>query len=178
MAELVTIARPYAEAAFRLAVENRNLAAWSGMLALLESVVADEAIAGSISDPGVDRDALASMLLGAFGEKLDGQGRNFLQVLADNGRLLLMPQIRAGFEELRRESEGVLEARIISALPISDEQVSGLRAALEAKYSRKVNTQVEVDPHLIGGVRIVVGDKVIDATVRGRLDAMAAALAQ
>jgi len=86
-------------------------------------------------------------------------------------------QIREQYEALRRNHEGVLEARIVSAMPLDGAQVDGLRGALEKKYSRKVNTQIEVDPRLIGGVRIVVGDKVIDATVRGRLDAMAAALA-
>ena len=177
MAELATIARPYAEAAFRLALENRNLAGWSDMLALLGGVVADETIASRIGDPNVDDRALESLLLGVFGDKLDGQGRNFLQVLIHNGRLLLLPQIREQYEELRRENEGVLEARIISALPMDDDQVQRLVKVLEQKHGRKVNAQVEVDPELIGGARIVVGDKVIDATVRGRLDAMAAALA-
>ncbi len=177
MAELVTIARPYAEAAFRLALEGRNLAGWSDMLALLDSVMSDPDVAARISDPNIDDRALESLLLGVLGDKLDGQGRNFLQVLIQNGRLMILAQVRELYEALRRESEGVLEARIISALPMSDEQVRQLLAALEAKHGRKVNGQVEIDPELIGGARIVVGDKVIDATVRGRLDAMAAALA-
>lgn len=178
MAELVTIARPYAEAAFKLGLEGTNLASWSEMLGLLEMVVSDENVARLIGDPKVDDQALEGLILGALGERLDGHGRNLVQLLIENGRLDLVSHIREQYEELRRENEGVLEARIISAMAISDDQVGGLRRALEKKYSRKVNTQVEVDPHLIGGVRIVVGDKVIDATVRGRLDAMAAALAQ
>lgn len=177
MAELATIARPYAEAAFKLALESRNLAGWSDTLDLLSGVVGDETIANRIGDPNIDERALENLLLGVFGEKLDGQGRNFLQVLVQNGRLMLLPQIRTQYEELRREHEGVLEATIVSALPMSDEQVRQLVASLEAKNGRKVTARVEVDPELIGGVRIVVGDKVIDATVRGRLDAMAAALA-
>jgi F-type H+-transporting ATPase subunit delta len=80
------------------------------------------------------------------------------------------------YENLKREQEGVLEARVISAMPISDDQVKTLVAALEAKFKRRITTKVEVDQQLIGGVKIVVGDKVIDATVRGRLDAMAATL--
>jgi F-type H+-transporting ATPase subunit delta len=177
MAELATIARPYAEAAFKLAVENRNLVGWSDMLSLLAGVVEDDAIASRISDPNIDDRALESLLLGVFGDKLDGQGRNFLQVLIQNKRLMLLPQIREQYEELRREHEGVVEATIVSALPMDDAQTGKLVAALEAKQGRKVTARVEIDPELIGGVRIVVGDKVIDATVRGRLDAMAAALA-
>ena len=96
--------------------------------------------------------------------------------LIQNSRLDLLPLIRAHFESLKREKEGVLEAKIISALPMNDAQVKALVAQLEAKYQRKVTAQVETDASLIGGVKIVVGDKVIDGTVRGKLDAMAAAL--
>jgi F-type H+-transporting ATPase subunit delta len=177
MAELVTIARPYAEAAFRLARENNKLPAWSEMLALIEAVVSDPLVAGRIGDPNFDASALESVILGTLGERLDGQGRNLIQVLIQNRRIELVPEIRKLYDELRREHEGVLEARIVSALPLANEQVQQVVSALERKYGRKVNAQVEVDAALIGGARIVVGDKVIDATVRGRLDAMAAALA-
>ncbi|MBX9810286.1 MAG: F0F1 ATP synthase subunit delta [Burkholderiales bacterium] len=176
MAEPVTIARPYAEAAFKLAREKSNLAGWSDMLALLAAVAGDPRMRACISNPNLSRQQIENLILGIAGDKLDGLGRNFVQVLVQNGRLGLLPQIHALYEELRRGHEGVLEARIISALPISDEQTKQLVARLEAKYQRKVSARVEVDPGLIGGVRIVVGDKVIDATVRGRLDAMAAAL--
>lgn len=178
MAELATIARPYAEAAFRLAAENQRLGQWSDMLALVEGIVLNEEVAERIGDPNLEGNALEGLILGSLGERLDGPGRNFVQVLLQNGRLELVPTIRSLFEELKREHEGVLEAKVISALPIEDDQVKPLLAALEAKYGRHVSAQVEVDPELIGGVRIVVGDKVIDATVRGRLDAMAAALAR
>jgi F-type H+-transporting ATPase subunit delta len=176
MAELTTIARPYAEAAFRLALEGNALQHWSDMLSLVEAVARDEQVASRIGDPNVDEHALESLILGTLGDRLDGAGRNLVQVLVQNGRLELLPQIRGLYEELKREHEGVLEAKIISALPVTEDQVRPLLAALEKKYGRKVSAQVEVDPQLIGGARIVVGDKVIDATVRGRLDAMAAAL--
>jgi F-type H+-transporting ATPase subunit delta len=176
MAEPVTIARPYAEAAFRLALDSGRLAQWSDMLGLVEAVVRDEQVGTRIGDPNVEEQALEGLILGALGERLDGQGRNLVQVLVGNGRLELVPHIRALFDELKREHEGVLEATLISALPITDEQVKPLLESLETRFGRKVTARVEVDPELIGGVRIVVGDKVIDATVRGRLDAMAAAL--
>ena len=178
MAELATVARPYAEAAFRLAVEKRNLPQWSEMLGLLDAIVQNEQFASYIGDPNVHEGGLESLSLGALGERLDGPARNLVQMLVQNRRLELVPQIRAQYEELRRGHEGVVEAKVISALPITEEQVKPLLAAIESKYGRKVSAQVEVDPELIGGARIVIGDKVIDATVRGRLDAMAVALAQ
>ena len=99
-----------------------------------------------------------------------------MQALVDNDRLAVVPEIRALFEDLKRKHEGVLEAQITSAFALDQEQQSRLVRRLEAKYQRKINAQVSVDPQLIGGVKIVVGDKVLDATVRGKLDALAAAL--
>lgn len=176
MAETVTIARPYAEAAFRLAREESALDRWSQMLHLLEIVVQDERITHAIGDPSWTGRQLESLVLGVCGEQLDGAGRNFVQVLVNNDRLGVVPAIRALFEDLKREQEGVLEAQIVSAFALDDEQQNRLVRRLESKYQRKVSAQVSVDPQLIGGVKIVVGDKVLDATVRGKLDAMAAAL--
>ena len=176
MAETATIARPYAEASFRLAREQGALDRWSQMLHFLEAVVQDESVARGIVDPNVTSRQLESLVLGVCGEQLDGAGRNFVQVLVDNDRLGVVPAIRALFEDLKREQEGVLEAQITSAFALDDEQQSRLVRRLEAKYQRKVSAQVSVDPQLIGGVKIVVGDKVLDASVRGKLDAMAVAL--
>lgn len=176
MAEPLTIARPYAEAVFKLARDSNDLARWSRTLEVLEILVRDPQMQAAIGDPNLSAQQLESLILGVAGEAVDGAGRNFVQVLITNDRLMLMSEIRALFEELRREHEGILEARIISALPIDDRQQAELVARLEAKHGRKVSAQVEVDPKLIGGVRIAIGDKVIDATVRGKLDAMAAAL--
>jgi len=176
MAETVTIARPYAEAAFRLAREQGALDRWSQMLHLLAIVVQDEHIARAIGDPNLTNWQLENLVLGVCGEQLDGAGRNFVQVLVANDRLGVVPAIRGLFEDLKREQEGVLEAQITSAFALDDEQQSRLVHRLEAKYQRKVSAQVSVDPQLIGGVKIVVGDKVLDATVRGKLDAMAVAL--
>ena len=102
MAELITIARPYAEAAYRLALEGNALERWSDMLAMLDTVVSDENVASRIGDPNVEAQALEGLILGALGERLDGQGRNLVQVLIDNGRLDLVPEMRAQFEALKR----------------------------------------------------------------------------
>jgi F-type H+-transporting ATPase subunit delta len=176
MAEPITVARPYAEAVFKLASEGNALALWSDAIANLDGVVADARVQACISDPKVSAQQLEGLVLGVVGDKLSGDARNFVQVLVQNNRLELMPLIRSHFEALKREKEGVLEAKIISALQMNDDQVKQLVAQLESKYKRKVTAQVETDASLIGGVKIVVGDKVIDATVRGKLDAMAAAL--
>ena len=176
MAEPITIARPYAEAVFKLACEGNALAAWSDAIANIDGVVADSRVQACISDPKVSAQQLEGLVLGVVGDKLSGDARNFVQVLVQNNRLDVMPLIRSHFEALKREKEGVLEAKIISALKMDDTQVKQLVAQLETKYQRKVIAQVETDASLIGGVKIVVGDKVIDGTVRGKLDAMAAAL--
>ena len=176
MAETITIARPYAEAAFKLAQEKNQLEAWSKMMGLLDLVVRDASVARCSRDPNVSAEQLQGLILGVCGEQLDGAGRNFVQVLQHNNRLSLLPEIRAMFDALRLEHEGVLEAEIHSAFAMDDAQVAQLVKKLENKYQRKVRAQVSVDAKLIGGIKIVVGDKVVDATVRGRLDAMSAAL--
>jgi F-type H+-transporting ATPase subunit delta len=176
MAETVTIARPYAEAAFKLAREQNQLEPWSQMLGLLDAVVRDADVGRCIADPNVSAQQLESLILGVCGDRLDGAGRNFVQVLVHNNRLPLLPEICAMFERLRLEQEGVLEAEIYSAFAIDDAQVAQLVKKLESKYQRKVRAQVSVDSTLIGGIKIVVGDNVVDATVRGKLDAMSTAL--
>jgi len=176
MAEPVTIARPYAEAAFRLAREQNALPAWSDALALINAVVEDAQVAALVDAPNVGAAQLEGVIIGAVGKHLSGEARNFVQVLVQNRRLGLIEQIRDMFEALRREHEGMMEATILSALPLADSQLQPLVTALEQKYGRKITAKVEIDPQLIGGLKILVGDKVIDATVRGRLDAMAAAL--
>ena len=172
MAEPVTIARPYAEAAFKLAREQNALPAWSDALELINAVVAD----ALIDAPNVGAAELEGVIIGAVGKNLSGEARNFVQVLVQNRRLGLIVQIRDMYESLRRDHEGAMEATVVSALPLADGQLQSLVASLEKKYGRKITAKVELDPKLIGGLKIVVGDKVIDATVRGKLDAMAAAL--
>lgn len=176
MAENVTIARPYAEAAFKLASETNALAKWSEMLAFLEGVVREPQVQSIIGNPNFSAAKIEGLLLGVCGEKIDGAGRNFVQVLAHNDRLSLLPEIRELFEQRKAQQEGVLEATISSAFPMSDEQVKQLVSRLERKYKHKVVAQVHVDPELIGGVKIAVGDEVLDATVRGKLETMRAAL--
>src|SRR5688500_10504032 len=119
MAELATVARPYAEAAFKLAREKSALAAWSDALALLEAIVQDPRLQACLGDPNVSTRQLENLVLGVAGNRLDGAARNFVQVLIENGRFDLIGEIRAQYEALRRDDEGVVEARIVSALPMA-----------------------------------------------------------
>ncbi|MEI8034252.1 MAG: F0F1 ATP synthase subunit delta, partial [Betaproteobacteria bacterium] len=167
---------PYAEAAFKIACQAEKLSAWSDLLANLNAVVNDTRVLSCIRDPNVQGQDLQNFVLSVLGDTLENDLRRFVEVLIQNHRLELMPHIRVQFENLRRQHEGELEVKIISALPISAEQIQLLVAQLETKYRHKVTVQVETDSTLIGGVKIVVGDKVIDATVRGKLDALATAL--
>jgi F-type H+-transporting ATPase subunit delta len=175
MAESLTIARPYAEAAFKLALELGQLPSWSDALARLATVVSTDVARDLIGNPNLTADRLATLLADAAGE-LTPEQRNFVQVLAANERFAVMPEIASQFESLRHAHDGVLEAQVTSAYPLSDEQLGEIVATLEARFGRKVQASVHVDPDLIGGVSIRIGDEVMDASVRGKLAKLASAL--
>ncbi len=177
MAELATIARPYAEAAFEVADREGKLAAWAGALGRLAAVASDPAVLRLVGDPLVTPDALYGVVAAGAGE-LPVAVQNFLRVLIANDRVTALPQVRSQFEALKNEREGIVDAGIASAFPLDAAQTAELVAGLEARLKRKVRPQVSVDKELIGGVRVAVGDEVIDGSVRGKLAAMAAALAK
>ena len=158
MAEALTIARPYAEAAFKLAAETKKVKEWSGALSRLATVMKADVATELLDNPNIDRAQAAAIVSEAAG-KLDKHQKNFVQVLADNGRLAQLPDIAALFEQSRDRHENVLEATIESAFELTDAQ----KAAI-------------VNPELIGGVSIQIGDEVIDASVRGKLSQLAASL--
>lgn len=176
MAEARTIARPYAEAVFRLAKSNNRLPGWSEMLQLAAAIAADENIRAVIGNPKISAKRLGELLLEIGGDKFDEGGRNFILLLAENGRIEILPEVSELFDQLKTQYEGVLEAKIISAFPMSDEQLKKLVANLETRFKRKMEATVSIDPELIGGVKVEVGDEVLDASVRGKLEAMAIAL--
>ena len=176
MAEPSTIARPYAEAAFRLADAQGGLADWSAALANLSAVVADERVRAAIGDPNVPAAKVAGMIIAILAGKLRGEAENFVRVLAENGRLDVVAEIRAQFEVLKNDREGVVEAEVYSAFELDPAQVADLVSRLEKKTARKVRARVSVDKALIGGVKIVIGDKVIDGSARAQLGALENAL--
>jgi F-type H+-transporting ATPase subunit delta len=176
VAEPSTIARPYAEAAFRLADAQGKLAEWSATLANLAAVAADERVRSAIGDPAFPAAKIAGLFIGILAGKLSGEAENFVRVLAENDRLGVLAEIRTQFEVLKNEREGTVEAEITTAFEMEPAQVADLVARLEKSTGRKVKARVSVDKTLIGGVKIAIGDKVIDGSARAQLTALETAL--
>lgn len=176
MAESVTIARPYAEALFRVAKESGNLAKWSEQVALLGQVAANPEARAAIGDPNVAAPQLVDLFRSACGTAVDAELSNFIQLLSNNDRLGLLPEIAGLYESYKQAEEGTKQAEIVSAFPIDDNQVKALVPQLEAVFKSKLEATVSVDPALIGGIKVIVGDQMLDVSVRGKLDAMATAL--
>ena len=176
MAEPSTVARPYAEAAFRLADEAGALAKWSEMLGALALVASDARVRAAAADPNLGHEQVAGLFIAILAGRLSAEAENFVRVLAQNGRLELLPEMREQFEALKNQREGVLEAEVHSAFELTETQVADLVQRLEKKTGRKVRTQVRIDKELIGGVRVILGDKVIDGSARAQLAALETAL--
>jgi F-type H+-transporting ATPase subunit delta len=172
MAEAITIARPYATAVFRLAKANKALAKWSEELALIAVVAENAQVKNLIDDPKLPSAELERTLLAVFKGKISDAAENLVKLLVENNRLTIVADIVAAFEALKAEDEGTLEAEITAAAKPTDDQVKTLVKQLEAKFGKKVEAQVSLDPELIGGIKIVVGDTVIDASVRGQLQSL------
>lgn len=176
MAEIATIARPYAEAVFRLAKESGTLDAWSEQLSLVQLVAADSDMQRLASDPEISGAQLSALFLSVCGSRLGNDAGNFISLLIDNGRLNTLPEIVEQYEALKAKQGGVLEAKVASAFAMNEEQIAALATRLEAKFHSKLSLTVEVDTALIGGIVVSVGDEVYDASVQGKLQNMAYAL--
>ena len=174
MAEPSTVARPYAEAAFRLADGASALKSWSEMLAGLAQVAQDARVRAAVADPNLPDAKVAGLFISIL--SLSGEGENFVRVLAENKRLELLPEIRAQFEVLKNEREGVVEADVLTAFELTKDQVADLVQRLEKSTGRKVKAKVSINKDLIAGVKVVLGDKVIDGSARAQLGALETAL--
>lgn len=173
MAEKVTIARPYARAAFGFAQEHKAFAKWSELLANASAVVADERVAHLLSSPSVTPAQLVELIDEITGGSLDEQGKNFLNTLAENRRLGILPEIAAMYEILRAEVENIADVQITSAVALSDSQRDRLSVALRKRMKREIRLHCDVDPALIGGAVVRSGDLVIDGSLKAGLERLA-----
>lgn len=176
MAELSTIARPYAVAVYKLGKEQKALEKWSEMLGFATQVATDAQMQTYIDDPIVVASDLQATFFKVCGNKLNENAQNLIKVLVEYGRLSVLPAIASAFEELKAQEEGVLEAEIVAAVKLSATEVKDLIKRLETKFGKKVEASVLVDPEIIGGIKIIVGDTVIDASVKGQLQNLAYSL--
>jgi F-type H+-transporting ATPase subunit delta len=176
MAEATTIASPYAEALFKSALSRQTLTTWFDMLRNLANIASQDQIKSLNGNPGVSAGQLADLYISICKNKLSDEARNLVQLMAENKRLAILPQVSEMFEKLKAQHEGVLEAKIVSAYEMKNTQLKQLVADLEKKFKHKINAKVSVDPELIGGVIVEIGDEVLDNSVRGKLEFMAVAL--
>lgn len=173
MAEVSTIARPYALAAFKQAKEEGKLSEWSEMIETLALIVKDPALKNLIANPTIKRDQLADLMIDVGDKTLSDTGKNFVRVLAEKGRLKLLPQVQKIFEEERAESEGRSQVEVTSAFELNEDQKKKITSAMSKRLGTDVDLSVRVDDALIGGVVIRAGDLVIDASLRGRMSRLA-----
>jgi F-type H+-transporting ATPase subunit delta len=178
MEERTTLARPYALAAFKLAEEKDQLGLWSEMLEFLSAVAADATIKGIIADPRVKREQVAELFIDIGGGRLSDMGQNFVRALAESGRLGLLPEILALYEEERARAERRQRIEIISAYALNPKFKSLIGQAMQKRLGLAIDLDTRIDRALIGGVIIRAGDLVIDASLRGRLRGLGAALHQ
>jgi F-type H+-transporting ATPase subunit delta len=170
VAERATIARPYAKAAFEYARDTQAFAGWSQGLALAAQVVADPRIAELINNPELTTADHASLVTDVAGDRLEPGLKNFVRVLAENHRLLLLPEIAAHFEVLRSQVENTVDVEVVSAVPLDAAQAEKLRQALDKRLKARVRMRNSVDAGLLGGAVIRAGDLVIDGSLKGRLE--------
>jgi len=177
MSSLTTLARPYAKAAFELAQEQQALGRWEDMLSLSSRIVADEAMSNLLESPLVSSADAVGVITDAVGDAFDDRFRGYLKVLASNGRLPLLPQITELFRRLREEAEKRLRVKVVSAVPLDQEQSDRLREALARRFDREIELENEIDKSVIGGAVVYAGDQVIDGSLRGRLEKLSNSLA-
>lgn len=176
MADLITVARPYAKAAFAVAQRESAADEWQQVLSAAASAVREPHLGTLLGDPRVATDQLAVMLCEVLGLDAGGSLARFIALLAENRRLEALPEIQALFAELRHEHDGIAEVRVRTARDLGAAQVELIGKALQRRLQRQVEVVVEVDDSLLGGAVLRVGDQVIDGSLTGQLAALAASL--
>jgi F-type H+-transporting ATPase subunit delta len=173
VAEVSTIARPYASAIFKIAKDNNELPNWSDFLSLLSAVISDETMGAYLQDAKVFDSDREKILTDLAKNQMVKHGENLIKLLIENKRLMVLPAIASHFEELKSAEEGVIEAQIIVAEKPDAKIINNLVSSLEKKFNKKIESNVVVDKSIIGGTKIIVGDSVIDASVKGQLNSLA-----
>jgi F-type H+-transporting ATPase subunit delta len=173
MADRLTVARPYARAAFAQAQSDARLAQWSTALGRAAAAVGDARVRALFGSPKTSSAQLAELIAGIAGSELDEKARNFIRLVAENKRLAFLPEIAQVFEGLKADSERVVDVSITSAAPMGEGEKAKLVAALEKRFDRKVRVQSDVDAALIGGAVVRAGDLTIDGSVKARLARLA-----
>lgn len=176
MAELTTLARPYAKAAFEAALQSNALDAWSKMLKLAAAVSGNDAVSGMLINPALSSDQVAQSFIDVCGDELEEKGQNFIRLLAENKRLGLLTEVSALFEILKANQEKSVDVEITTAFEISSDISNKLAESLKSRLQREINLATSVDSSLIGGAVIRAGDTVIDSSVRGKLTKLAESL--
>ena len=175
-AELATIARPYARAAFSVALEQDALTDWSSMLTLLAGAAKDEGVATHLDDPKLSGHEAAAFLVSMFADELSDSMKNFLDVLSSNGRLMLIPTIAEQYESLKAQHEKTMRVTVSSAFEVSESEQALIEGALRNRLQREIEVETTIDSELLGGVVIRTEDTVIDDSVRGKLNKLAGIL--
>jgi F-type H+-transporting ATPase subunit delta len=177
MSSLITLARPYAKAAFELARDEQSLVAWEEMLRLASEMVTEKSMAGLLESPHISSEELVRIITETAGDAFTGRFQDFLAVLGGNGRLPLLPQVTSLFSQLREKAEKRMSVKVISAVPLSDEQAGRLRDALSQRMECEIELDNEINKDVIGGAVVYAGDQVIDGSLRGRLEKLSTSLA-
>jgi F-type H+-transporting ATPase subunit delta len=176
MSELATLARPYAAAVFKRAKETQSATNWSKSLAFMSEILKNQDISVVVDNPKVDKQSLSALMLNICQGHVDEENVNLLKLLVHNNRLHLVPTIAKLFEAYKAEDEGYMEVEVMTAYPLSKEAKQEFTATLEKNFGKKIHMKVVVDKSLIGGVLVRAGDKVIDGSIKGRLQHMKKAL--
>lgn len=176
MAELTTLARPYAKAAFEVALEADALGAWSKMLSLSAAVSSHQAVRSLLINPALSSSQIAQSFVDVCGDELDSKGQNFIRLLAENKRLGLLAEVFALFEILKANQEKSVDVEITTAFEISSDVSNRLAESLKSRLQREIKLSTSIDATLIGGAVIRAGDTVIDSSVRGKLNKLAESL--
>ena len=177
MSSLATLARPYAKAAFELARDEQALARWDEMLTLATEMASESSMAVLLESPHISNEEVVKIITDTAGEAFDDRFRDFLSVLGGNGRLPLLPQVSKLFSQFREEAEQRMRVKVISAVPLDEDQAGRLKEALSRRMECEIELENEIDKDVIGGAIVYAGDQVIDGSLRGKLQKLSASLA-